>query len=466
MYRLEDRLHSCATTDQNAKATIGNTKLINSLRFLWFRSDLPPWQKAHPAWKRSSGWVPFRLQQSVQTANDHAAGSTGITVYHNVDTIERMADHSNAKTTGLYERRNDDIRVGEVEKSWDLIPEICLSDRVKQGFLVLRFLVAESGRYALRPLKNCVKALLGRELCVDERGLFLRQYVLHLTGLRRIRAVTCVGRSGREGPGSQALAIMRTINFARSSGLVYVHTPFIQLHGAADRSMKDWVTGWEALFNLGAGEIACDVGGTTVNCCNSWLNLELCFGWHGRTEQLAHRFEALIPEFRRKYYLSGHPRVTKEVTVAVSIRRGDVSADSYPGLFTRTEVILQTVSDVKSILDARDITYRIDLYSNGKSGEFQDFSRFGAVVHTNPDVDVFWTMRELIEADILIVAKSSFSYYAALISDGIKIFESPGRPRLTPFTDWIPCGADGSIDRLTFERQVSILMQTKAGHIE
>jgi hypothetical protein len=31
-----------------------------------------------------------------------------------------MAGHSNVKTTGLYDRRNDDISVGEVEKGWHL----------------------------------------------------------------------------------------------------------------------------------------------------------------------------------------------------------------------------------------------------------------------------------------------------------------------------------------------------------
>jgi hypothetical protein len=32
-----------------------------------------------------------------------------------------MAGHSNAKTTGLYDRRNDDIRVGEVDRIGILI---------------------------------------------------------------------------------------------------------------------------------------------------------------------------------------------------------------------------------------------------------------------------------------------------------------------------------------------------------
>ncbi len=41
----------------------------------------------------------------------HTFRATGITDY-----LRRMAGHSNAKTTGLYDRRNDDISVGEVER--------------------------------------------------------------------------------------------------------------------------------------------------------------------------------------------------------------------------------------------------------------------------------------------------------------------------------------------------------------
>jgi integrase/recombinase XerD len=33
-----------------------------------------------------------------------------------LEIAQRMAGHANAKTTGLYDRRNDDISVGEVER--------------------------------------------------------------------------------------------------------------------------------------------------------------------------------------------------------------------------------------------------------------------------------------------------------------------------------------------------------------
>jgi integrase/recombinase XerD len=50
----------------------------------------------------------------------HTFRATGITDYltngGRIEVAQRMAGHSNAKTTGLYDRRNDDISVGEVEK--------------------------------------------------------------------------------------------------------------------------------------------------------------------------------------------------------------------------------------------------------------------------------------------------------------------------------------------------------------
>jgi site-specific recombinase XerD len=50
----------------------------------------------------------------------HTFRATGITDYltngGKLEVAQRMAGHSNAKTTGLYDRRNDDISVSEVER--------------------------------------------------------------------------------------------------------------------------------------------------------------------------------------------------------------------------------------------------------------------------------------------------------------------------------------------------------------
>ena len=344
-----------------------------------------------------------------------------------------------------------------------------IRDSAKQRYLVVRFLVGASASYAWRSLKNCIKFLTGRKSYFDENGLFLWQCFLHLTGIRPIRTITCAGLRS-EGAGSQALMVMNAINFARSFGLTYLHTPFSCIQHA-ERPMEEWTTAWETLFNLGAGEAVCNVTRReVVNFCYTFSDLDLCFGWRLHGEELADRFKNNIPEFRRKYYVNKSPRKTDEVTVAVHIRRGDVSADN-PDYFTSNAAILRTLTAVKAFLDTHKVKYRIRVCSQGQRADFADFSRLGVELFL--DVDAVWTMQELIEADILIMAKGCFSYYAALISDGIKIFEPvtlSGNDFLPSWKwrshslndSWIPCRADGSFDCGAFERQLLAVVQAKA----
>jgi len=73
---------------------------------------------------RGDVWSMVRRHASdagIETAIEcHTFRATGITDYltngGRIEVAQRMAGHSNAKTTGLYDRRNDDISVGEVER--------------------------------------------------------------------------------------------------------------------------------------------------------------------------------------------------------------------------------------------------------------------------------------------------------------------------------------------------------------
>jgi hypothetical protein len=307
---------------------------------------------------------------------------------------------------------------------------------------------------AWRLMKNCIKLLIGRRTYFHDDDLFFRQYVFQLIGLRPIRKITCTELRS-EGAASQALGIMNAITFARSSGLTYVHAPFSTL-AHAERPMQEWAKAWEDLFNLGAGEVKWDGNrNEVVSYSYNAGDLELCLGWRGRRDELDDRFKATIPEFRRKYYLNKHPRMTEEVTVAVHVRRGDVSA-SDAGYFTGTDTILRTVTAVKSILDTHNVTYRIGVYSQGDSADFAELSSPGTELFIN--ADAIWTMLELVEADVLIMAKGTFSYYAGLISDGIKICE----PFKSPMDDWLLRSPDGSFDCEAFERQLSFILRAKA----
>jgi site-specific recombinase XerD len=90
-----------------------------------FRSAIGKTKKLGPrGMSRTDVWYMVRRRAAdagIETAiGCHTFRATGITDYltngGRIEVAQRMAGHSNAKTTGLYDRRNDDISAGEVER--------------------------------------------------------------------------------------------------------------------------------------------------------------------------------------------------------------------------------------------------------------------------------------------------------------------------------------------------------------
>ena len=239
---------------------------------------------------------------------------------------------------------------------------------------IFRLLASQSRDIALRALKNLIKILIGRKPYFDENRLLLWRSLLHLTGLRAVDKVTCRPPSC-EGPGSQILATMGAINFARCTGLIYVHTPFSNIEHA-DRPIKEWAAAWETLFNLGKGEIASDSRGRkVVSHCHEAVPLELCLGWDHRGDELRQSFQAMIPEFRRKFYASKSPHTNEKVMVAVHVRRGwDVETPAGSYLFASAQPVLRAITLVKNVLDSHGIQHRINIYSEGGPADFAELT--------------------------------------------------------------------------------------------
>jgi site-specific recombinase XerD len=90
-----------------------------------FRAAIGKTKKLGPGTiSRTDVWYMVRRRAAdagIETAiGCHTFRATGITDYltngGRIEVAQRMAGHSNAKITGLYDRRNDDISVGEVER--------------------------------------------------------------------------------------------------------------------------------------------------------------------------------------------------------------------------------------------------------------------------------------------------------------------------------------------------------------
>lgn len=312
--------------------------------------------------------------------------------------------------------------------------------RTSRG-VVLRLLAAGSPGYLRSLAKNIVKRALGRKPHFTAGDILFRACLREFCGGPKLRKITCIASTG-EGAGSQALMMMRAIHFARTFGLTYLHTPFAEIY-YADRPMDVWAAAWEAHFNLGAGEIAADGDGDTnsnsgevVNYAFTFPMLSALFGVDGSEPAFD---DATIREFRRRYRVDKSPRLNEVLSVSVHARRRNPE-DSHSEDSTDLPRLARILARLRTVLDARGGVYALRLFSQGQVEEFRGLGipETGLFL----DADPLWSMREVIEADVLVTTLGTFSYVAGLLCDGIVL----GDASAAPAPGWIAYDANGDFD--------------------
>jgi hypothetical protein len=300
---------------------------------------------------------------------------------------------------------------------------------------VQRFLVAGALGYARSWAKNIVKAILGRKSHFTANDVLFRVRFRQLCGGPKLQKITCVS-STNEGVGSQALMMMGAISFARVAGLTYLHTPFAEIHHA-DRPMHAWAAAWEAHFNLGEGEIPNDRDGTDViNYAFTFPILHELFGVDGSESNFD---EATIREFRRRYYLNKSPRKNETLSVCIHARRYNRN-DFHSEDSTDLPRLAHVLARLRSVLDAHRVAYTLRLFSQGQIEEFRGLGIAESELFL--DADPVWSMREMIEADILVTTRGTFSYVTALLCDGIIL----GDAHVPPARRWLTYDVNGDFE--------------------
>ena len=139
--------------------------------------------------------------------------------------------------------------------------------------------------------------------------------------------------------------------------------------------------------------------------------------------------------FREIYFSNKKPDIGYNKNynnIALHIRRGDVNNKKYPSRFSTNQQYIDLLK--KMNLD----NSIIHIFSEGEENDFQDiveaFSEIKIVMHINEEIQL--TFHHLVMADVLVLAKSSFSYCAGLLNKNTKIANLITKWWHKPLSSW------------------------------
>ena len=267
----------------------------------------------------------------------------------------------------------------------------------------------------------------------------------------RERFITCSGKT--DGGGAQVHAVMSTLAcVAAATGLVYAHTPFVRV---SHNNLNDpeWTERWERFFSLGHGEVhrkdlpdcmelPIDNISSTLSALNNTSSRVLYVVRHCHN-YLDHRPDLYLrirQQLLCKYFHAPKPPACrgKGLVVAMHLRRGDVTIAKYPRRYVSEEAISEVVASLRAAMSG--VAHEVHLYSEGEPSDFRWLPE-DIQLHLNGDA--LTTFHKLVTADVLVMGKSSFSYAAAILSDGVKLY-APFRH--APMADWVHYGVGTRTD--------------------
>ncbi len=242
-------------------------------------------------------------------------------------------------------------------------------------------------------------------------------------------AVTCAGKT--DGGGAQVHAVLSVQAFCRRFGMNYVHTPFVQIEHT---SGQHEIMRWEKTFALGTGhQLVSNLDLPVVPLKTYARRPALWFRRlivalphaHDYADHVSDAYESLRAQKTRKPSDEG-------LRIAIHLRRGDVSPTQHADRYTPDDKILELIDWLQNSMQPVSPRPELHVYSQGSAEAFKAYAQRGCHMHL--DDDALNDLLAMSKADILVIAKSSFSYVAGLLNQGLVIYEPFWH---TPPAHWI-----------------------------
>ena len=198
-----------------------------------------------------------------------------------------------------------------------------------------------------------------------------------------------------DGFGAQYQAIMSGIAYCKFKNYNYIHTPFKQIdHGGDIKSLNNFI-GVYNLFNYNYYKI--DI----IEECSDNV--------HYSTNPSKYYNNDVIKILKEYYYSKAKP-IIENIDIAIHIRRGDVNKLLCKNRYTSNSYYNKIIK----FLNIKYPNYKIIIFSEGNIKDFNDINNKNVSFKLNESIEK--TFHSLVSAKILVTAKSSFSYSAAILN--------------------------------------------------
>ena len=232
-----------------------------------------------------------------------------------------------------------------------------------------------------------------------------------------------------DGFGAQYQKIISTFIYCKLNNLSYVYKPFNLIEHNYNND-KDYIEKKELLINLkknieniknnenNINLIDLDFGNIIMPFFEN--NIDLCC----KSQHMQFIKNCFWENKERDFYKNG------KYNIAVHIRRPNSHDNRIEGANTKDNYYLDIINKIRDKYSDKDIQFHI--YSQGNIENFKLFENDDVKLYLDTDIES--TFIGMIAADILITSASSFSYVAALMSDGIIYYKKLWH---NPCKEWI-----------------------------
>lgn len=211
-----------------------------------------------------------------------------------------------------------------------------------------------------------------------------------------------------DGFGSQFQTIIAAAVYADLHDMEYAYTPFSFMEHNYDND-PEFILKKECLINFIGNFALADQNSIPLK-----VNFKSFFDTHIKACASSNALQKIRRVFRANKNKNDYFN-SSQYNIAIHIRRPNAHDNRIDGSDTPNSLFLDTIKNLRELYADKNIQFHI--YSQGNEASFDLFKNSDTTIHLNDSVED--SFPALVFADVLVTSRSSYSYAAALLSEGL-----------------------------------------------